>query len=102
MSTEYSVVQLEKALNRRKTRLRKLIQRRDRLRRELAKLEKEIVAVGGAVVDGRCGQQSQGSLPSTPAAGSIGGALGAPHRGEIVSRALFNSSRGVATRESAR
>jgi hypothetical protein len=53
MSPEYSVLQLENALKRRKIRLKMLILRRKRLQKELAKLEKQIVDVSGAVQDGR-------------------------------------------------
>ncbi|HTI52176.1 MAG TPA: hypothetical protein VL475_14535 [Planctomycetaceae bacterium] len=48
MPKEMTVTQLERMLERKRRHLESLIQRRNKLRRELAQLEARIVAVGGA------------------------------------------------------
>jgi len=47
MPKDFTVAQLEKILLKRKTKLEVLIQKRTRLRKKLAQLEKQIVAIGG-------------------------------------------------------
>jgi hypothetical protein len=53
MATIYSVPQLEKALQRRRLQLQKLMQQRNRLRKVLSRLEKRIVKVSGIAPDNR-------------------------------------------------
>jgi hypothetical protein len=55
MVKDCSVAELKKTQQRRSIKLQKLIHQRDRLRKELSKLDKLIVRIGGVV---RYGQKS--------------------------------------------
>ena len=53
MAKEYTVAELKKTRQRRSIKLQKLIHQRNRLRKELLKLDKLIVKIGGVVRDGK-------------------------------------------------